>query len=297
MSNIYDVAGAGLQTAERVARGTHLDKLRAFRTGLALAEGAYLARVSASGVTHIEARTGGVRLEVPTRFIPHHLFGDYEPVTSRCVRSTLRTGMVVLDVGAHIGYFTVVAARAVGKSGFVHAVEPSPDNLAFLQRNVALNGLTNVAIHPYAAGSDDRPRDFHITGSSDSHGFYDHPLTDTDHVITVGERRIGSLVSPPIDALKLDVEGAEVDALEGLAETLRQSPGATVWAEWNPACMRRAGRDPMELPEALVGLGFRNLRALDDRHGTVIELDEAVATAGRPDLPASWYVNLWGVRA
>jgi FkbM family methyltransferase len=60
--------------------------------------------------------------------------------------------MTVIDVGAHIGYYSVLAGKLVGETGRVHAVEPSAENREILRRNIDLNRVRSVTLHPYAAG-------------------------------------------------------------------------------------------------------------------------------------------------
>lgn len=74
------------------------------------------------------------------------LWGQYEPATTAVVMKVVTSGDVVVDVGAHWGYFTLLAASLCGTRGRVFAFEPHPRNLALLSKNVAANGLTNVVV-------------------------------------------------------------------------------------------------------------------------------------------------------
>jgi FkbM family methyltransferase len=103
----------------------------------------------------------------------------YEPITIQWLANVLRPGMVVVDVGAHVGYFTMVMARGVGESGRVYSVEPASDNLRFLRSNIERNRAANVIVVPYAAGAEKRARDFHVTRFSEDHGFSEHPIAET----------------------------------------------------------------------------------------------------------------------
>jgi len=240
--------------------------------------------------------SGGLRLHVPPRFLHHHVFQEYEPVTRRTFLRHLRRGMVVVDVGAHIGYYTVVAARRVGDAGRVHAVEPSPENLALLRDNLSLNGLTNVAIHAVAAGTQRRGRRFHLTESSDSSGFHSHPLTPTVRTTEVMETPLDELVDGRVHALKIDVEGSEIDVLRGSRRILADNPAIHLFVEWNPACMKSAGLEPAELPRYLRGCGFRRLVVLDDGERRVGSLADALARIDAGAAPDTWYANLWATR-
>lgn len=234
----------------------------------------------------VNVRVGGLVLHVPDAFLAHYVRGEYEPLTADWVRRSSRRGMVAVDVGAHIGYFTLLLARLAGPEGRVYAVEPAADNLAFLERNVTANGLRTVTIVPVAAGAGRGPRALVLTGSSDSHGFYAHPLAPTEGSIEVSEMPLDELVPYPVDLVKIDVEGAEPEVLAGMPRLL-DSPGLRLVVEWNPACLRAAGHDPAGLPASLRALGFE-----------VVVADERARRLRRPAeidpaaVDESWYGNL-----
>lgn len=118
----------------------------------------------------------GVHFRMPSRYVPHYLKYPFDPLTTARVRAFLQPGMTVLDVGAHIGYYTLLAATCVGPRGRVFAVEPAEENVVLLRENVARARAGHVTVLPFAAGGRDGVRNFAITDSSDTHGFYQHPL-------------------------------------------------------------------------------------------------------------------------
>ena len=81
--------------------------------------------------------------------------------------SFLEPADVLVDVGANVGYYTGLGARAVGPGGHVYALEPAPDTAAHLRRTVEANGLSNVTIFEMAAGADEGTAELH--GSADGH--------------------------------------------------------------------------------------------------------------------------------
>ena len=74
--------------------------------------------------------------------------GRYEPETTRLFKETVKPGMVVVDIGAHVGYYTLLAAKQVGPDGKVYAFEPEPGNHALLLKNIGMNGYDNVVATP-----------------------------------------------------------------------------------------------------------------------------------------------------
>lgn len=240
----------------------------------------------------VPVRVAEFALFMPRRFFPNYgSAGTYEPLTQQSFRDVLRPGMTMVDVGAHIGFYTILSARLVGPGGRVHAFEPARENLEYLERNLAHHGLGQVTVHAAAVGRESCLREFHLTRSSDSNGFYAHPLAETVETLQVQQRALDDVVSGPVHALKIDVEGAETEVLDGMTRILRENPRLTLWMEWNPSCMRNAGYDPLDLPRRLRELGFR-LSVLDDVEQRRPPLEETLARVAGGGTPEEWFVNL-----
>lgn len=146
--------------------------------------------------------------------------GSYGPDEVAAFRQLIKPGDVVLDVGAHVGYFTMLAARLVGRQGRVIAFEPLPVNLAYLRQHQRVNRLDNVDILPLAVGGTQREMTLALRGGSGrgrlESGRHAGPrvrVTSLDALL-----RSGRLPEP--DFIKMDVEGAETEALQGAAELL-----------------------------------------------------------------------------
>lgn len=148
--------------------------------------------------------------------------GTYEAPNVRQVVRVLRPGQVFYDVGAHVGYYTLLAARLVGERGRVVAFEPVARNLALLRRHLRLNGLRNVEVRPVAVGSAPGavgfaydPRE-HSTGRlAATVGNLHVQVTTLDVTVEVD----GAAVP---DLIKIDVEGAEYDVLVGAQRLLER---------------------------------------------------------------------------
>lgn len=252
-------------------------------------------RLGSSSDDGIRLRFGDIVLWFPSSFKPHYVERDYEPITRAWIEREVKPGMRVIDVGAHVGFFTLTMGSLVGPQGRVFAFEPAEENLQYLRENIARNGMKHVEVFPYAVGPTSEMRRFHITGSSDSHGFYAHPLTETLRTVDVRQVALDDVISQRIDLIKIDVEGAELEALSGMSVLLERCAGLCVIIEWNPACMGHAGYEPLSLPKKLQSLGF-DLVVLDDRGGKERGLESTLRAVGEGRVDPSWYVNLAGRR-
>ncbi|HVH55957.1 MAG TPA: FkbM family methyltransferase [Vicinamibacterales bacterium] len=145
-----------------------------------------------------------------------------EPAKTQALLGVLAPGQVVFDVGANIGYYTVLASRRVGPAGRVIAFEPFPRNIAYLYRHVAVNRLENVSIVP-AACSDRSGLSRFVPGVDCAEGRLiadASPAANVEYVSTVTIDEIVRQSGFAPDVLKIDVEGAEERVLAGAAETL-----------------------------------------------------------------------------
>jgi FkbM family methyltransferase len=227
----------------------------------------------------------GLRLQLDLNTYPDccMAFGLYELDTARVLRRLLRAGDTFIDCGANIGYFSLLAAKAVGPTGRVHAFEPQPDNRRRLAAHAAANGLESIiTIHPAALSDGPGAVRLHTYDNpAANHGqstMFVLPGTET-HSVSVETVRLDDYlpgVTPRL--IKLDIEGAEPLAISGMTETLRRHQPAVIM-ELNAPTLARAGfsvREPIErLISAVPGyrcqvIGWRLARLGDvDRLGEV----------------------------
>src|SRR5262249_41087030 len=165
----------------------------------------------------------GFRLRIkPQDWLGRHVYvtGEYEPATSRVIEALLRPGDTFLDIGANIGYFTLLASRRVGKAGLVFAFEPVPQTRENLLRNVRLNCATNVVVREEAV-ADSTGEDSFFLGPPDHSGISSlRSLLNASGVLKIRKTRLDDLLPPGtrVDLIKIDIEGAEYHALRGMRE-------------------------------------------------------------------------------
>ncbi len=196
----------------------------------------YLRRVLPSATIRLAGAEPGLYIRVNVKkHVSLWLWGPtrYERQYVRALRSMIRPGDTVYDVGANIGFYTLLFSRWVGSAGQVIAFEPDPDNVNLLETNLAENGCDNVRVFPLALGEQRGMREFSrdlVTGCTGRLG-----ASLTYGEMTLGDRRVhlsrvlvesidrlvdGGLSKPFL--IKLDIEGGEYHALAGARRTIEE---------------------------------------------------------------------------
>lgn len=164
--------------------------------------------------------------------------GTYEPHVTGVFVEKLKPSMSVVDIGANIGYFTMLAAKLVGSSGRVTAIEPNPANVKLIEASRRVNSFDQVTIVQAAAG---RAVGLLMLNSSFSNGTtagLSDNLTNLLDATTVPCLVLDDLigVGKLVDFIKIDVEGAEYNALFGFRETIARCH-PTIVSEFGPSGM------------------------------------------------------------
>ena len=206
----------------------------------------------------------GLRLRVHTNdVIGRHLYKyrRYEPEVARCLMDHVRfeAGDVVLDVGANIGWYSLLIEKLARVPLDILALEPDPDNFALLAENVRNNGCRMVTPIQAAAGPEPTRQLLYryAKGNAGRHSLL--PIhegipvsVDTLRLDQVWQQRgFGSRV---LRLIKIDVEGYELQALQGAGQLLARCQW--LLAEYSPGFMRRGGIQPAELVSLLEGHGL-----------------------------------------
>lgn len=197
---------------------------------------------------------------------------DGERGHTQFFRKTVREGMTVLDIGAHIGYYTLQAAVRVGSKGQVHAFEPVSETFTRLSHNIRLNGFQNVVanrciVHDHSGDMRIVVADRHNLGSSSLLPFGENCRKKTE---TVGSITIDSYVAQKqlqqIHLAKIDVEGTELHVLKGMKKVLGQSQ-PQVLIEFDEELLRAHGSSSAEVSGFLKSFGYCPYRIT--RTGTI----------------------------
>jgi FkbM family methyltransferase len=195
--------------------------------------------------------------------------GGYEEPERLFIARVLKPGMTFLDVGAHNGYYTLLAANRVGKEGRVVAFEPSPRERRRLRWNLALNRCQNVAVEPCALGANEGTAPLFVVQGRET-GFnslrppaLDEPTRQVRVNVDTLDRYMAHSDLAAVHFIKMDVEGAELEVLRGASETLRRFSPA-VMCELVDARTEPWGYRSAAVYDFLAELGYRWFSLLPD---------------------------------
>jgi FkbM family methyltransferase len=220
------------------------------------------------------------------------LWGDYEPETEALFMRIVRPGMTVVDIGAHIGYFTRLFSKLVGKSGRVIAIEADPENFLLLEKNT--RGRGNVARMSVALSDHSGTTDFWRGEKSGTHSLVQAPFRPTR--VSVHCELFDELAKREnigrVDTMKIDIEGGEQAAFLGMREFFATHPPTFLVVELNPECIALAGDTEEAFLARLAGLGYR-LFAIHDKGFAAIDAN----TYTKETLAGASFINLLGVHS
>jgi FkbM family methyltransferase len=189
----------------------------------------------------------GARLRLDLQLEKDYWLGTYEPELQAAIQAFARPGMVAYDVGANVGYVTLMLARAVGEGGFVHAFEALPANLERLREHVRLNGFHEwVEIHAGAVVERPTPVTFLLgtsPGTGKALGSAGRQGAGSNSIQVEGIE-LDSFVyrqghAPPV-LLKMDIEGGEGPALRGMRRVLAEARPVILLEIHGPECAAEA---------------------------------------------------------
>ena len=206
------------------------------------------------------------------------LWGVYEPLETKLFMNTLKKDDIVVDIGAHIGYYTLIAAKIIGIHGRVYAFEPDPANFELLEKNIDHNSYANVIIEKKAVGdTNDKIRLYLSNNNTGDHRIYnfdDKRRSVEIEAICLDDYFKG--YESTIDLIKMDVQGAEGIALQGMKNVLTLNKKLKVLMEFTPEALLKCHTDPEGLLKEIIGYGYK-IYLIDDREqklqaATIVEV-------------------------
>lgn len=198
----------------------------------------------------------------------------YEKASVKAVMENVKKGQTFVNIGANIGYFTLILSHIVGQKGRGYAFEPDPTNFSYLKKNIEFNCYENIVLEKRAVG--DIPGMVYL--------YLNDKGNQGDHRTWKGEEaREKTLVRAvrlddyfkgidlKIDFIKMDIQGAEAMALKGMKNILAETEALKILMEFWPWGLIGCGSDPTEMVVDLLGYGFHAFSIL--KEGVLKEVD------------------------
>jgi len=224
--------------------------------------------------------------------------GEYEEETTKLFHEIIREGMTVLDLGANIGYYSLLAGSLIG-TGKVFAFEPFPETFSLLRRNIQINGFTNITPINKAVSNLIGKQKFFSVNDPTSNSLFQKASGESTKTIEVDSITIDAFVYEnklTVDVVKMDIEGAEIQVLAGMNKTIINNPNIKIIAELSPRVLERCNCKPIDFLNEVFKYGFKIL-AIDDekKTRTLVTLDNVediiTSTYRRYPVPVNIYCD------
>jgi FkbM family methyltransferase len=223
----------------------------------------------------------------------------HEEATTALFKKIVKPGDVVLDLGANIGYFTLLAAKLVGDRGRVHAFEPEPRNYHYLRRNIEMNGYRNVFAYQKGVSNISGKTRLYICPYDSGHHTINKPngikKYRPDYGGEIKEIEIDVVATDDflkdkierVDIIKVDIEGAEVLAFDGMRNMLKANQNVKIFLEFFPLLIQEMDNSPEEF--------FRQLQ--EDYKFTIFAIarDYSINSVGEDYIRIQNYQQLAGL--
>ena len=184
--------------------------------------------------------------------------GNFEPVETEIVKKEIKENDIVLDVGANIGYYSLIFAQLIGKSGKVYSFEPDPTNFEILKKNILVNKHENVILENKAVSNKEGNLKLYLsTENNGMHRIY--PSKWCKESIDINSIKIDNYFNKnqKIDFIKLDIEGAEYDALLGMESIIQNNENIVIFIEFVPTSLEEHGTNPEKVIDFFINHKFK----------------------------------------
>jgi FkbM family methyltransferase len=250
---------------------------------------------------NLKLKINGCDMVIYTRGTQRLLAGDnlllsehiWEPCTTELFKNIIRPGMLIADIGANAGYFTLLFARLTGDSGKVYAFEPDPEAYTRLIKDIQINNFKNIKALPVAISDKTGSLTFYLNKISGLSSFHHKEknsqilLVDT---ITLDDWCSSEQIS--LDIIKMDIEGHELNALKGMKYILENEANVQLIIELNPSCLIEAGSSTDALWQEIKAYGF-HIKVINEFTHRIydISFDQAIELISNQNKESSF--NLW----
>jgi FkbM family methyltransferase len=235
--------------------------------------------VISAGADILVAEVAGMIVGVPGnewRMAAYHAFrGVMEPGLTKYFCTLVKPGTVVVDVGANVGIYTLLAAKLLEGTGKIYSFEPTPRIYEILRDNVQVNSFLELGIvqlHQVAVTDRSGKARLSIFNNDSGHNtlFRDGKADDEIDVATTSLDEILA-TQERVDIVKIDAEGAEPLIVRGMQQVIKRNPKIRILLEFAPVHLKRAGSSPLEVLDEFASFGF-DIRRIDDVNGDLLSV-------------------------
>lgn len=201
------------------------------------------------------------------------ILGVNDETLTSFIKKEIGKDKVLIDIGAHIGYFTLIFSELVGSKGTVIAFEPSKENFEILKKNITLNNYKNVHLENLAVSDSTGSVMFSLSKDSQTNKISDKNVKNGYSVKCVKLDDYLAAKKMKVDYVKIDVEGAERKVIDGMVKTLEMNKNIKLILEFCPKQLREFKSSPGELLALLEEGGF-NFYDVSNRKKTVTRMSK-----------------------
>ena len=184
----------------------------------------------------------------------------FEKEQTELIKTLVKKGDIILDIGANIGYFTLIFSKLSGTTGKVFSFEPETTNFNVLRKNVEENNFKNIIIEKLAVSNQSGRKKLYLSEGPGGHRLFESNYCTKDFtfvdVITLDDYFENKSIIEKITLVKIDVEGAELSVLNGMKSILKQNKNLKILLEYYEPFIKESGYSPKELFDFLDNTGF-----------------------------------------
>lgn len=207
----------------------------------------------------------------------------YERVNTEIIEASIKEGDIFVDIGACIGWFSIIASRKVGPGGKVYAFEPNPNSFRLLKKNIAANNCYNIIAENLAVSNTEKETTLYVVGNlwlgsslfdpRENPDLFITPHFADDEDKTVREYKVNEVslgfyfekLEGKIDFIKIDAEGMDGLVFDGMKEIIKNNPQIKILMEFVPTISPKFGFKVNEFVEMVKKMGF-NVFVTDDKN-------------------------------
>ena len=213
----------------------------------------------------------------------------YEPQVTKTINKIVKAGDWVVDIGANIGYYTLLLAKLVGPKGKVISFEPDPTSFKILKKSIKANNFKNIILENKAITDKNQEIDFYLSKKDTRlHQIFNNP--NSKEVLRIQTTTLDDYLknfSAVINFVKIDIEGAEPLALQGMTKTIKKNSNIKIITEYVPNHLKLSGCDGENYLKNLANLNFK-FYDLDQIKEKNICIGKKQIIAKYPEKNTSW---------